>query len=426
MADVKKAAEALADILRAAPSSVSVGKGGLTASQLARRVRPVLEAGQETPYTRLGSEFFPKSTKTGGRAKDPTRYTGYSSVKSAVHPSEWETTGRNIGGILGNVDIVEPSDLFGRKLAFATGDKTARAIETDTLNGVRLQKPSVQHGGGEFMGNVNSELWGSNLEGLKPKVNAWNKLPIEDQMNLLLGYMPMSDKSGDFAEHTSDTFGGVFNAMQAGNQGLLGSNVRKIDDIIRQKFADEKFAANMPSVGSSGWSEWLKSLGGTERSKMLKALDKQSVQSLGMPDVGAVRWATTDPNLVNADQLSVGYRFGTPELNPQMYDLPDHPSYSHSVLRREGTAPMALPFDVPWTIGARDIARKRIPVGATDMRAKPEDLKALMINPKLSQDIDQQWVDEASNYGELLKNSGKDVADNYAAGLLHDYWMKGF
>jgi hypothetical protein len=388
------------------------------------RARPLLQAGEESPYVMSGSDFFPARSGAVGRQKDPSNFTGYSSVKATTHPSEWEATGRDIGGILGEVNAIEPSDIFGRKLAFATGDKTARARVVDTVNAARLKQPATQFGGGEFMGNANMELWGSNIEGLKPKVNAFNKLSLDDQNNLLLAYMPMGDQSGDFAKHTSETFAGMFDTMQGGNRGILAADAAEIDRILQKKFAGGNFAENMPSVSSSNFSDWLTSLNGSNRSKVLKALDSSSIQSRGMADVGAARWATTDPNLVNAEQLSVGYRFGAPELNPQMSLLPDHPSYSHRIMRREGTPSLAMEYDLPWTIGARDLARKQIKVGSPDLRAKPKDLKSAMINPKIYQDVDQEWVDTASTYGEILRNKGKKQADQYAAGLLSDYWMK--
>ena len=38
------------------------------------------------------------------------------------------------------------------------------------------------------------------------------------------------------------------------------------------------------------------------------------MQDLGMPDVGAVRFAITNPDLVNSKALSVGYRMSQPDL----------------------------------------------------------------------------------------------------------------
>lgn len=421
------AREALAYARSVGEGDLAFLRGGGVGQDLgaaSTRMRPLLQAGEESPYVMSGSDFFPARSGAVGRQKDPSNFTGYSSVKATTHPTEWEATGRDIGGILGEVDAIEPADILGRKLAFATGDKTARARVVDTVNGSRLKNPATQFGGGEFMGNANRELWGSNLEGLKPKVNAFNRLSLDDQNNLLLAYMPMGDQSGDFAKHTSETFAGMFDTMQGGNRGILAADAAEIDRILRNKFAGGNFADNMPSVSSSNFSDWLTSLNGSNRSKVLKALDSSSIQSRGMTDVGAARWATTDPNLVNADQLSVGYRFGAPEISPQMSPLTDHPSYSQRIMRREGTPSLALEYDLPWTIGARDLARKQIKVGSPDLRAKPKDLKAAMINPKIYQDVDQEWVDTASTYGEILKNKGKKQADQYAAGLLSDYWMK--
>jgi hypothetical protein len=87
----------------------------------------------------------------------------------------------------------------------------------------------------------------------------------------------------------------------------------------------------------------------------------------------------------------------------------------------QGTQNMTLGFEVPWWIGARDTALQKMqPGGAT--YALPKDIKSYMGNPRIYQNLDEQWVDETSTYGGLLATEGKEAADRYALGLLADFW----
>ena len=55
------------------------------------------------------------------------------------------------------------------------------------------------------------------------------------------------------------------------------------------------------------------------------------------------------------------------------------------------------------------------------MDALPKDIKSYMGNPRLNQNIDQQFVDEASTYFDKLKNEGADRAEAYTFDLLESY-----
>ena len=66
-----------------------------------------------------------------------------------------------------------------------------------------------------------------------------------------------------------------------------------------------------------------------------------------------MRFAATNPDLVNAPSFSAGYRFGTPDIQRGL--LPSsHPSYDTKYAAREGTGAETYGVSVPASIMARD------------------------------------------------------------------------
>ena len=58
------------------------------------------------------------------------------------------------------------------------------------------------------------------------------------------------------------------------------------------------------------------------------------------------------------------------------------------------------------------------------MHMLPSDQRVFTMNPNTSQRLDQQYVDEASTYGDVLNRGGKAEADRYERGLL-DAYLRG-
>ena len=169
----------------------------------------------------------------------------------------------------------------------------------------------------------------------------------------------------------------------------------------------------------------------------ISMMDTSPMKALeGVPDVGEIRFAATSPDLVAAQTSSGGYRMSTPDVRRGLL-ASEHPSYDTKIARAPETASETFGTGIPSYIFARDTALPRIAenvraVGFDPTRNSqeikdyllPKDQRVITMNPKTSQVMDQQWVDETSRFIELEKMLGKPYADEYARGLLFDYLRK--
>lgn len=377
---------------------VAAGGMPMEAPEDALRAFSIRTPGQ---FITRGSDFFDQPHGIA-RKKDPALYTPFSSVKHSTAPSEYEVSGQ-ILPTLTDPQEIDPASLLGKTLYFPTGDRTSNQRLIESINGISLPTPVLTHGGPEYKDFQGS--WASERTALRARENALKEAVAAGE-DPLLAYMPMGERSGDFSKHMAETYGAMVDGQ------AMGHNMRSgLDDIIPQQFRD----AGYPGINSGRFSEWLAGLDGGKRAAVVKFLDSAGPQELGMPDVGAARFAVTNPDLVKSDALSIGYRFSAPDVEKGLLFSSEHPSYGAKLERMPGTTSQTLGFEVPWWIGARDTAASKVtPKGY----ALPKDIKSYMGNPRLRQTVDSQWVDEVSTYGEILREQGDEAAKRYARGLL--------
>ena len=366
-------------------------------------------------FTIKGSDYFQAPRIDGGRARDPALYTPYSKNKATgTAPYDYVVSGTRNVGLLDNPLVIKPEDLQNKLMFFATGDRTSNQRMIEEINDYLLRSPQTTYGGPEYMDQIDTGAWASEFSALAPKAKAMRRAQDEGQ-DVVLSYMPMGERSGDFSQHMSDVYTSMM--QSGGNVGSWRNNISDIDMALRKRFPD----MNIPSVGSKDFGTWLSSQKGGTRSQFIKYFDSSEMQKLGMPDVGVARFAVTDPNLVLSDAGSVGYRFAFPELDVTAVRNNPHPSYNSEIRMMPDTRSMTFgDLELPFTIGARDTALPKAAVTG-NINLMPKDIKSYMQNPNLSQLIDDQFLTEAGTYSELLRGAGKPRADEYATGLLQSF-----
>lgn len=365
------------------------------------------------PYTTRGADFFQAPRTGGGRAKDPALYTPYSSLRQDVPPSEWEVSGREFVGLAENPQFVTPERLEGATLFGYTADPTMTNRTIESLNQAQFEAPVMQQGGHVFVDEP-GRGFASELAAMRAKQLAWDRARAEGKRPVVTP-MVMGTASGDASQHVSQT---LVRAIQA--------NADKVDP---------KFVPSLPAKLQEDYSKniskklglldprlpaWLESKSGSERAAFVKALDKSPAAKAGVPSVAAVRWATTDPNLMGAGLLDSGYRLFEPSAGPlDVHGGELHSTYN-AVINREGPSMTMGNTTRPWYLMFPDAAYEKMlastPPGANMLNptAMPKDLRAFQMNPKVSQELDAEWVDMNSRYDEILATQGKEAADLYA------------
>ena len=413
---------------------------------------PVMRAAG--PMEMRGADYFDAPNPNAGRSRDPAMFTPFSMTKSKNAPAEWSAGGRVLGA---NTvpEIVTPEMQQGQRMFFAAGDRTAGDVEIDRVGSLKLLRPVRLSAGGEYMDTA--DVWASHRGVMVPKQNVL--LPaFQSGEDIGLAFMPMGERSGDFAKHQGQLFAEMLysSSMPRKSVAKVNETIKGIadaqakKDLARENKARAKRglkplkrskAVKVPSVNSEGFSEWFsrQSAEGI-RKPFLMAMDASPMKALdGVPDVGEARFAATNPNLVKSESYSTGFRFGTPDIERGL--LPsDHPSYDTKLAAKEGTRSQTYGQDIPWTIAARDTALPRLAQAAREKgtfrqgqnmpfagrrTTLPSDQRVFTMNPKTSQLHDQQYVDEASKYMELARTQGQPRAQEYEMSLIESY-LRGF
>lgn len=397
--------------------AASAGRGLLDYDPSVTRVG----AGKPSDYTVLGKDYFDAANPDAGKSFDPALNTPWSTTKHQKDPSLFSTTGTS-GGRLLDPQIVAPSDIQGRDMFFATGDRTARDRIPLTVGDLKLPGTSRLEGGPRYMDDPETGAWASAYGAIVPKTNVFNQ--YKGLLDPLLAALPMGERSGDFSKHMTDVYTDMIDATVAQRSNSFRPDL--ITDFLSKKLASGKdriasddILSAMPEFGTPEFNGWIRGLDGSNRAKVIKALDSSKPKEWGAPDVAEARFAITEPELINADVLGVGYRMATPDIRSGLVPAA-HPSYSHDMPALPGTQSMSLGEVLPFNIGAPDLARDKLKPG--QYTPLPKDIKSLMGNPKLRQPLNQEWVDTAEQYLSISRGQGKHAADIWARGLLEDYW----
>ena len=405
------------------------------------------------PMTMLGSDYFEAPREGGGRAKDPAMFTPFSMTKQKNAPYEWSAKG-NFLGQNQIPDVVSPSTQQGNRIFFAAGDRTAGDVELTNVGKLKLRRPVKLNAGAEYMDT--GEAWASHKGVMVPKQNVL--LPsFEAGQNPQLAFMPMGERSGDFAKHQGELYAEMLfsSKMPRATVSAVNDQMKRIvlaqaeKDLTRTNNARVKKglkpllkakSVKVPSVTSDGFRDWFsKQSPEGVRKPFLMAMDGSTPKALeGVPDVGEARFATTNPDLVTSETNSGGFRFVTPDVSRGLLPA-SHPTYDTKLASVEGTGGSTYGYQIPWTILARDTALPRLAEAAREKgqfydgqnmlfggrrTTLPSEQRVFTMNPKTSQLADQQYVDEASTYGEVLQRQGKEGADRYEMGLI-DAFIRG-
>jgi hypothetical protein len=368
------------------------------------------------PFDRTSG--FAEPRVGGGRAKDPAMFTPFSSKKqTGVAPSDWSVSGRKISSDVEAPKFTNAQDLQNAGYTDMFGfvaDGTMGDTVIDKINDVELPRSVMQQGGHEFGDNIDGRGFASDDVALATKEKAWRKSVLKGGKPIVTP-MTMGTAGGDFSMHQTMNLAQLIEAMSD-----------RIDpDFVPLRGPaknNERFLPEGMGLLSPELPAYLSNLKGGERAAFLKALDTAPALNAGVPSVGAIRWASTDPSLIGQPALNSGYRAFEPKTGG-FFDYGDtHASYNSTIDRVGENMTMGDPR--PWYLQFPDEAYPKIvdstPQGSNMLKpeAMPKDLRSFQMNPNMNQRIDDQWVETNMKYDEILNSQGKEAADMYALDAL--------
>ena len=291
-------------------------------------------------------------------------------------------------GDLAAKNIVDIADLQGTTLIPAFGDRTYGGAKLEEISGVKLDQPVDMQGGHDFMRDLRTGLWASEENAMRPKAKFIDEL-IDAGEDPRMIYTAMGGQSADFSHHMADATMGLIEQSKISKKAA-----KEYDDIVR-----EKLDPNWVGILSPKARDYLhKNMTGTLRRELWQEMDKGKWQKMGFPHLGVARASITDPELLTVEPFSSGLSIGKPSggglLNLQ--NKMPHKSYDAQI---GGEYIGGLLDQVRGDMIFRDFFNARraanIPTAG--------DQRSFMMSPYTKQVVDQQMVDEVSQYLESLR-----------------------
>jgi len=224
-------------------------------------------------------------------------------------------------------------------------------------------------------------LWASEFPAMKSKARAMEKMD-----DPLMVYTAMAGQAGDFSKMMSDT------TLQIIKQSDISKKAAKQYDNLVKKTLKLK---DWPGILSENIDEYVDNMPGTKRRELWQQMDKKAFQDLGFPNMGVIRTAISDAELLAVPSFAAGRSIGQPtslELRPST-----HGTYGTEII---GDYKGSLDFDVPGEIIFRDFFTNMAQRLKETGKSNPQ--RAFLMTPSVSQKVDQQMIDEVNEFQELM------------------------
>jgi hypothetical protein len=289
------------------------------------------------------------------------------------------------------------------------GDRSDIGKRLTGIGGEKFQEPVDLYGGAGFMRRANNPDeagWASGKSVITKLQNAVRPLQ-ETGKPVYLIHTGMGQRAVDFSSMMIKTL-----QQQIKNKPLSKAAVKAFDKRMKVQWGKDHPA--LPD-----WPGWdnvdINNLSGPERLKAVKLMDTDDMRKLGFPDVGAARWAITDPKQRNMPFLGTGssvFELGGPiehNVNPKV-GHPDYPSQATSPRGKYvGTTPEiihGLEFFVDVKKGLKPGTTNESHIG-----------RKFLMSPAI-QRVSPEWLQHIINHLKSDRGQKLGIAGAIGAGLL--------
>lgn len=306
-------------------------------------IAPLATAMKSPRAAKVASNIAKKGTKFESK--------GYSNIKR-------DTPIEDVQRIVEPAYDVQPIDvrslegLLGKPIIPLVGDKSDAGVSLLGFDNMMFENPVLLEGGRKFMtgqqAQADDAVWASGSGITSGLNNAALKAAEETGEDVYGAYLTMSPKGIDFSSMMLDA---TLEAVKL--SPIKSADMKAVDDAIRnftvknQKGEVSKPLADWVGFDSPKAREYAMNLSGKNRVALLNIIDKSAANKVGFPDMGAIRYAITDPELTNVGAYRGGMAFG--KLNPQagMIENPTFPHGTYESQMKGGGDVFRLQQDIP-------------------------------------------------------------------------------
>jgi hypothetical protein len=291
---------------------------------------------------------------------------------------EYTTTDQGV--LVPRVEL-DLSDYIGRTLTPAYGDRTYAGKTLEEISGIKLDQPVDMEGGNQFMRSKDG-IWASDKGAMNTKATAMGKMDEP-----IMVYTAMAGQAGDASRMMSDA-----TISMVEQSPITKKAAKAYDKKIRETLDPDWVGIQNPNV-----RQYLNNMPMTVRRELWQEMDKKMYKDQGFPNLGVIRAAITEPELLTSPSFSTGRSFGA--LDSIRISPSTHKTYNTKV---DGSYLGALPYDVPgdliWRDFFKEMEKRKVKTG----KSNPQ--RAFLMTPSIQQKVDQQMVDEVGAFTEMLKD----------------------
>lgn len=333
-----------------------------------------------------GAKAYDPTVLSANGGRDEQLWHPMSSVKLSRPVDEMEFSATPTGTLEDYLSI-NPESLQGKTLIPAYGDRTAAGAVLSSIDGRDLDSDVLLQGGQGFMRERGTGIWASESVPMQTKANVARDV-AEAGGDPLMVYTAMGAQAGDFSHMMSDAVMG-----QISGTAITDAAASAYDDIIRSRVD-----ANWPGIKAPSAREYVARMSGTNRRLLWQEMDKSALRGQGFPDIAATRNAITDPQLRDILPMWGGTSIGRPETSGVLLADPDvdHMTYNSQLGGEYVGGIQPIPGEILW----RDFFNSRRTSGARPAG----DQRAMMMQSRMTQQVDQQMVDEIMDYLQRVDN----------------------
>jgi hypothetical protein len=309
---------------------------------------------------------------------------------------------------------VTPADLEGNFMMPLPGDPTHRGKTFTSIDDIRLSTPYTSQGGAPYIADL--EGFANAPGAASTAANRVKRLEEKYDVPVIGSYLKMGPQSADFSSHTWAPLARMFPEAP-----MTKAGVKELNTDSRSRIAElpegargEKF----PGVKAGNLDAFLERQPDVYRKAVIGATEQARGNIPGVPDVVAVRYAMTHPDLLNAPASSSGMAMTrlTGETRPGT-----HTDYKTHLV---GEGSFGLGMQLPREVAFSDWSQKidKLP----SYKNRPDRWLQAMYQkppPKIpyGQELTPQWVDRTSQYMEDVPKMGETAALNKYV-LQHFGW----
>lgn len=293
--------------------------------------------------------------------KDPRFWHNISSTKLSRPIDEMRAGYEKVGTDL-QPPVRQPSDYEGKAFVTALGDPSIGGVRLLSVNERNLTNPTLMQAGPSFVHGASAQgpdraIWASDLplvSALANRAAAAQKAGYEPYLN----YVKMGGESPDYSHHITDPLIDLFRQSKV-DKGTVADFDKKMREGFNKDFPAY---ADWPGLRSKNLESYLFGTGpGKARTAMAKLMATGDFQKRGMPDVAAVRFAATEPDLLNAPNYSSGRMIARMDPNAVAIRNPEVPHRTYRAqlaAHPEGADPARFSDNIPLEIAHRDWVEK--------------------------------------------------------------------